>query len=303
MDSSMRCPVGGHNVPVRDGIPRFTDSGYAEHFGAQWKKYRLTQLDSYTGVPITRTRLDRCLGGVEVKGRQVLECGCGAGRFTEILLDKGAVVTSVDLSEAVDANATSFPISDVHRVAQASILALPFAPQQYDVVVCLGVVQHTPSPEETIAALYNQVRPGGWLVIDHYDPPPARWRYTRTEPLFRAVMKHMQPRQTLRITEWLTKHLLPVHQAVAGKPLLHGIVCRLSPLATIYAHYPELRQRDLHEWTMLDTHDALTDWFKHFRSADQVRQILGSLGGTDISSTYGGNGVEARCRRPQVRQA
>ena len=298
IDSNMRCERGAHVIATQKGIPRFTSSGYAEHFGAQWNQYRLTQLDSYTGFPITRTRLDRCLGEIRVAGKFVLECGCGAGRFTEILLDKGAFVTSVDLSSAVDANAESFPVSNVHRIAQADIRKLPFAPQQFDVVICLGVVQHTPSPEQTIARLYDQVRPGGWLVIDHYAPPPPSWHYGRTAPLLRLAMRRMSPRHTIRITRWLTDALLPIHKGVADKRFLHSIVCRISPLITLYDQYPQLPDKLLHEWTMLDTHDVLTDWFKHFRTVDQIRQLFVDLGGTDIWCEYGGNGVEARCRRP-----
>src|SRR5947209_2159919 len=298
LDSALRCQ-GGHSIEVRNGIPRFTASGYAEHFGAQWNQYRLTQLDSYTGLPITRTRLNRCLGDIQVSGNFVLECGCGAGRFTEVLLADGAYVTSVDLSSAVDANATSFPISDVHRVAQANILALPFAPQQYQVVLCLGVVQHTPSPEQTIAHLYAQVRPGGWLVIDHYVPPPASWRYGRTAPLFRMVMRRMSPRHTIPITRWLTRMLLPVHRAVNDRRYMHAIVTRLSPLISVYRYYPELPEQLLFEWTMLDTHDTLTDWFKHYRTVDQMKEILTGLGATDVWCEYGGNGLEARCRGPE----
>jgi SAM-dependent methyltransferase len=37
-------------------------------------------------------------------GKHVLEAGCGAGRFTEVLLKAGAYVTSIDLSSAVEAN-------------------------------------------------------------------------------------------------------------------------------------------------------------------------------------------------------
>lgn len=69
-------------------------------------------------------------------GKHVLEAGCGAGRFTEVLLAQGALVTSVDLSSAVESNAHNFPISVRHRVAQADILALPFSPCQFDVVFC-----------------------------------------------------------------------------------------------------------------------------------------------------------------------
>src|SRR5262249_51327300 len=153
--------------PRKNGIPRFVaNSEYAGSFGAQWKKYRLTQLDSYTGTTISEQRTRRCIGKKlwdELTGTQILECGCGAGRFTEILLSKQAYVTSVDLSDAVDANQENFPQNETHRIAQADILQLPFAPRQFDVVFCLGVIQHTPSPEATIGALYEQVKTGGML--------------------------------------------------------------------------------------------------------------------------------------------
>src|SRR5262249_53083355 len=89
-------------------------NNYAAAFGAQWKKYRLTQLDSYTKLPISRTRALRCIGEENVGwigGKRVLECGCGAGRFTEVLLSLGASVISIDLSEAVVANRESCPQS------------------------------------------------------------------------------------------------------------------------------------------------------------------------------------------------
>src|SRR4051794_2522394 len=101
----LRCP-GGDSFPVRDGIPRFVESsGYAAAFGAQWNAYRRTQLDSFTGVPASRDRARRIVGDetwARLPELRVLEVGCGAGRFTEVLLAAGADVTSVDLSEAVD---------------------------------------------------------------------------------------------------------------------------------------------------------------------------------------------------------
>jgi hypothetical protein len=99
------CPKG-HAFPVEGGIPRFVDStSYAAHFGEQWRRYRRTQLDSYTGKPISRNRLQRCFGDLwpALCGSQIVECGCGTGRFTEVLLS-GPSVTSIDLREAVDVN-------------------------------------------------------------------------------------------------------------------------------------------------------------------------------------------------------
>jgi hypothetical protein len=66
-------------IPVVSEIPRFVETGsYASLFGEQWKQYKKTQLDSYTGIPISQNRLFRCLGPLKdnLKGKLVLEAGC-----------------------------------------------------------------------------------------------------------------------------------------------------------------------------------------------------------------------------------
>lgn len=297
--TQLACPEG-HRFDLVNGIPRFVSgSTYADHFGAQWNRYRLTQLDSYTGNPITRERIRRCLGDqlwTTLAGRQVLECGCGAGRFTEVLLGAGADVTSIDLSTAVDANAVNFPVGETHRIAQADIMKLPFPPQSFEVVLCLGVVQHTPDPEATIARLYEYVAPGGTLVIDHYTYELGR--LTKTAPLFRQWLKRMPPQKSIRITERLVDIFLPWHKQVAHNRLGRAIVHRISPVLSFYALYPELDDQLQREWALLDTHDSLTDWFKHLRTRGQIRRTLEAMGLESVWCEYGGNGVEARGRRP-----
>jgi SAM-dependent methyltransferase len=293
--SDLRCP-SAHVFPVCAGIPRFATSvGYSDAFGAQWLRFRRTQLDSVTGVTISADRTRRCLGETlwkDLAGRQVLECGCGAGRFTEVLLDRGASVTSVDVSAAVEANQDNFPQDDRHRVAQADIFALPFRPQSFDVVFCLGVVQHTPDPEDAIAALYEQVRPGGWLVVDHYSRRLQWW--LSTAPLFRAVLKRLPDDRGLAATERLVDLLLPLHRrAGRGGPVLR----RLSPVQAYYGKLP-LSDEAQREWAVLDTHDALRDWHKHFRTRAQIDDVLRGLGLEAVWCVESGNGVEARGRRP-----
>ena len=85
----------GERFPVVNGIPRFVPAeNYADAFGFQWKNFARTQLDSHSGTPITRIRLERCLGFPidQLRGKEVLEVGSGAGRFTELLLDRKSVV-------------------------------------------------------------------------------------------------------------------------------------------------------------------------------------------------------------------
>jgi SAM-dependent methyltransferase len=275
------------------------ESSYADHFGSQWNVFRKTQLDSFTGFPITRDRLRRCLGEQlwnSLAGKRILECGCGAGRFTEILLGEGALVTSIDLSSAVEANADQFPPGSQHAIAQADIRHLPFASQSFDVVMCLGVVQHTPNPEETIACLYDQVKPGGTLILDHYFLTLS-W-YLKTAPLFRLAMKRMSPGTAMGFTKGLVNIFLPLHRATKKIPVVRSIVHRISPVMCYYSAYPELPETLQREWALLDTHDSLTDYYKHSRSPESLRVTLEKLGLRDIWCSLGGNGVEVRGLRP-----
>jgi SAM-dependent methyltransferase len=277
-----------------------TTRTYADAFGLQWNSFRKTQLDSYCGIDISQRRARRCIGPEawafvhDNPGIDVLEAGCGAGRFTEVLLAIGARVTSVDLSSAVEANQENFPQGERHRVLQADVLNLPFAPRQYHVVFCLGVIQHTPNPEATIAALFEQVRPGGWLVIDHYTHELSR--YTKTGPLFRQVLRRLPPKEGMKWTERLVDFFFPLHRAVRGIRVGQALVSRVSPVLT-YFHCYDLTDEMHRQWALLDTHDALTDWYKHKRTKGQIQRTLERLGGVDIACAYGGNGVEARCRR------
>jgi 2-polyprenyl-3-methyl-5-hydroxy-6-metoxy-1,4-benzoquinol methylase len=302
----MVCVKHDHEFRIDRGIPRLVTSNrqYTDAFGEQWNNYRLTQLDSYTKTTISRDRLKRCLGP-ELTARleageptQVLETGCGAGRFTEVLLGwSGAFVTSTDLSSAVDANQTNCPPSSRHRILQCDINALPFPHQSYDIVVCLGVIQHTPDVEQTIASLFEATRPGGWLIIDHYAPSIAH--YTKvTALLLRPVLKRLSPRAGMKATEILTRIFFPFHRLVKHRKVLGMAFSRVSPLLTFYQAYPQLDDRLQYEWALLDTHDHLTDYHKHLRTRAQISRYLSALGGEDILVSKGGNGVEARCRKP-----
>lgn len=293
------CPQG-HHFDIVNSIPRFVaPSSYADSFGAQWHKYRLTQLDSFLNITITRDRTRRALGEHlwnNLAGKQVLECGCGAGRFTEVLLSMGCQVTSIDLSNAVDANQINFPQNAQHRICQADIMQLPFSPRQFDVVFCLGVIQHTPFPEKTITALHGMVKDGGYLVIDHY--MKTIWHYFRLASLLRLFLKRLPASITIPLTRLMVAVFLPMHKLFRNFYPGHALLSRISPVLCYYHMFPDLDDKTQYEWALLDTHDSLTDWYKHRRSKEEIRKTLEQLGLEEISSEYEANIVEARGRRP-----
>jgi SAM-dependent methyltransferase len=301
--AALLCPRGCR-VPVVRGVPRFVGSAhYASGFGIQWNAFRRTQLDSQTGMPIFRERLARCLGGSleAVRGRSVLEAGCGAGPFTEVLLAAGARVFACDLSSAVEANYENNSQASDYFVCQADIRSLPVAPAAFEAVVCLGVVQHTPDPEETIRALAGYLKPGGTLVIDHYG---LDYPYPLSRRLLRPVLIRLPAAVSTKLALGLSRALLPLHRLSRGVQQRRGLwrlrpfLLKHSPLVDHFDDYPQLGERVAGEWSVLNTHDTLTDRYKHLRDAEEIRDCLASCGLEEIEVSYGGNGVEARARRP-----
>jgi 2-polyprenyl-3-methyl-5-hydroxy-6-metoxy-1,4-benzoquinol methylase len=300
--TALTCP-SGCKVPVMDGVPRFVLSdNYAASFGLQWKTFSKTQLDSYTRTSISRDRLTKCLGTTIdiLAGKKVLEVGCGAGRFTELMLEAGAHVFACDLSRAAEANFENCRrFGENYFVCQADALKLPVVPHSFDFVICMGVIQHTPSPEATIAALARHLQPGGMLVMDHYSyafPSNFLQRYLR------RVLVRLPPNVAKQLVLAMAHALLPVHVVTWGKKRGLGrartYLLQLSPLIDYYDVYPQLGNKLLREWSVLDTHDSLTDHYKHLRTTEEIASCLRSCGLVDLEVYYGGNGIEARAKIP-----
>jgi SAM-dependent methyltransferase len=288
----------GEAFPIINGIPRFVpQENYASAFGLQWKTYAKTQLDSFSNTSITQDRLERCLGMPisGLKDKTVLEVGAGAGRFTELLVKGGGLIHSIDLSVAVDVNKENIGNAPNYQIAQASVYDIPYADNLFDYVVCLGVIQHTPDPEKTIKCLFEKVKPGGVLVIDHYI-----WRigyYSTLTPIFRAILKEMKPEKSQRIVNSLVDFFFPIHWNLKDKGIINWLVHRVSPLIVYIREFPEQDRQFHYEWSKLDTYDQLTDYYKHLRSMDDIRKTLEGLNGKNIWMNRGGNGVEARCSK------
>jgi 2-polyprenyl-3-methyl-5-hydroxy-6-metoxy-1,4-benzoquinol methylase len=293
----------GRRYPIRNGIPRFVDSeDYVANFGLQWTIHNRTQLDSVTGTNLTRERLERCLREpiANLMGKAVLEAGCGAGRFTELLVGGGAKVCSFDMSRAVDANKGNIGDRDNYVIAQASVYEIPFEPASFDYVIALGMIQHTPDPERTIEKLYEMVKPGGRLVIDHY-----RWNlkyFMRVVPWARLVLKNVEGHTAKKICFWMTRALFPLHWTSRNSPFAAKVLRMLSPCAMPDSRgLPMLeqlgREKSL-DWLILDTFDTLTDRYKHLRTPAQIQRTLAALGAVNIETSVGGNGVEASCTKP-----
>lgn len=285
---------GERRYPIRRGVPRFVpDSNYADAFGLQWNTFKKTQFDSHTGASITEDRLAQAIGQplAELRGRRVLEAGSGAGRFTEVLLKHGALTYSFDFSNAVDANCDNNMPHDGLTLFQADIGRIPFEAGFFDTVICLGVLQHTPSTPESLKELTRVLKPGGQIVCDHYKYHLGN--FTSLYLVWWFFIRRLAPKRQLAVTEGLTRFFFPIHWKFRNQPFVQMLLRRISPINFYFGRF-ELDKKTLYEWSRLDTHDRNTDHFKRHVTLRGFERMLRELGYTRPEVFASGTGYVGR---------
>lgn len=280
---------GQYRYPIREFIPRFVpESNYADNFGMQWNRFRQTQLDSYSGHPISAQRFWKATGwqAEALAGQWVLDAGCGAGRFAEVALQAGAKVIALDYSSAVDAcyaNLQHYP--DLH-VVQGDIYALPFRKKSFPWVYSLGVLQHTPDVAKAFAALPLMVAGGGRLCVDFYQ---KSWKSVLLPKYWlRPITKRMAKTQLFNLLESLTPKLLPLSRMLGRIPGVGRGLKRLAPVANYDGILPLSESQHL-EWSLLDTFDMLAPAYDQPQTPETVRRWLESAGLNQIEILLAGH--------------
>jgi ubiquinone/menaquinone biosynthesis C-methylase UbiE/uncharacterized protein YbaR (Trm112 family) len=104
-----------------------------------------------------------------LKGKKIIDIGCGHGRSTSLLAEQATLAIGIDLGQSV-VDAAKKNSSDNCFFLQADLHHLPFEPGYFDIVYSSGVIHHT----ENTAAAFNNIcqltKPGGLLSVWLYKP-------------------------------------------------------------------------------------------------------------------------------------
>ncbi len=129
---------------------------------------------------INPLRLDWIDRLASLKGKKVLDVGCGGGILAEAMAARGATVTGIDLAEKSLGVARLHLLESGRSVDYRMISAEELATQEagsYDVVTCMGMLEHVPNPASTIASCAALVKPGGHVFFSTINRNPKAYLF------------------------------------------------------------------------------------------------------------------------------
>jgi len=99
-----------------------------------------------------------------LRGKRVLDVGCGGGILAESMAQRGAIVTAIDMGEAPLMVAQLHQLESGTAVDYRQTTAEELAevePHAFDVVTCLELLEHVPDPASVIHACSRLLKPDG----------------------------------------------------------------------------------------------------------------------------------------------
>jgi 2-polyprenyl-6-hydroxyphenyl methylase/3-demethylubiquinone-9 3-methyltransferase len=118
---------------------------------------------------INPLRLDWIDGLARLAGKRALDVGCGGGILSDSMARRGAQVLGIDLAskplKVAELHALEAGTANVvYREIAAETLAEE-APDSFDVVTCMEMLEHVPDPASIVAACTRLAKPGGWVFF------------------------------------------------------------------------------------------------------------------------------------------
>lgn len=113
---------------------------------------------------INPLRLEWIDGIAGLRGKRVLDVGCGGGILAESMAARGAGVTGIDLADKplkvaqLHLLESGLPV-DYRLIAPEALAAE--TPASFDVVTCMELVEHVPDPASLVQACADLVQPDG----------------------------------------------------------------------------------------------------------------------------------------------
>jgi len=159
-----------------------------------------------------------------LNGQKVLDVGAGTGRLSRILVQGGAEVTAVDVSEKM-------LLILKKKLPQVEIVVgeaenLPFKDESFDLVTAAFVVVHLKDPEFFFEEAFRVLKPGGKLIVTNINQKEAPLVKTEKGSIKIKSYYH-RPEKIIELLEkigfnidnikLITEHNVWINQLVVGQ--------------------------------------------------------------------------------------
>ena len=129
---------------------------------------------------INPLRLEYIDRRASLKGKTVVDVGCGGGILAESMALKGANVLGIDMGKAPLSVASLHKLESGVELDYQQITAEELAERdagKYDVVTCMEMLEHVPDPASVIAACSKLVKPDGHVFFSTINRNPKSYLF------------------------------------------------------------------------------------------------------------------------------
>ncbi|MFL9711548.1 bifunctional 2-polyprenyl-6-hydroxyphenol methylase/3-demethylubiquinol 3-O-methyltransferase UbiG [Methylobacillus sp. Pita1] len=167
-------------------------------------------------------------------GKRVLDVGCGGGILSESMSERGADVTGIDLGEK------ALKVAQLHqyesgakvdyRLISVEDLAQE-APESFDVVTCMEMLEHVPDPAAVVLACARLVKPGGKVFFSTINRNPKAYLFA---VLGAEYVLNLLPRGTHEYEKFIKPSELAGWARAAGLDVIASKGMGYNPLTKHY---------------------------------------------------------------------
>jgi 2-polyprenyl-6-hydroxyphenyl methylase/3-demethylubiquinone-9 3-methyltransferase len=170
-----------------------------------------------------------------LKGKSVLDVGCGGGILAEAMAALGARVKGIDLSDKALKVAMLHLLESRLDVTYEEVSAEDLAPRetgQYDALTCMEMLEHVPDPASTVGACARLIKPGGHLFFSTINRNPKSYLFA---VIGAEYILRLLPRGTHDYAKFLKPSELARYCRSAGLSLQSVIGMSYNPLNGVYS--------------------------------------------------------------------